>query len=142
MRALRPAKRTNLSTSDPSTERAGLLLGLGPRYYDIYQLVSLNWFIILALACIGLAYTNPDHNRHHAALSPVFLEFIGSAQGGKLKSIHEPWTFLPKRLDYKNYFVFSTGSFPDQSASAQTPAEGILTVGMLGQVFVLFPKKT
>lgn len=104
--------------------------------------MSLNWFITLALACIGLGYTNPDQNRHHAALSPVFLEFIDSAQGGKFKSAHESWTFLPKRLDYKNYFVFSTGSFPDQSASLRTPAEGILTIGMLGQVFVLFPKNT
>lgn len=104
--------------------------------------MSLNWFIVLALACIGLGYTNPDHNSHHAALSPVFLEFISSAHGNELGSVQASWTFLPKRLDYKNYFLFSTGSFPDQAATARTPAEGILTMGMLGKVFVLFPKKT
>lgn len=104
--------------------------------------MSLSWFITLALACIALGYTNPDQNRHHAALSPVFLEFVDSAQGGKLKSAQEPWTFLPKRLDYKSYFIFSTGSFPDQTTCVQTPAEGVLTIGMLGQVLVLFPKKT
>jgi len=104
--------------------------------------VSLNWFIVLALACIGLAYTNPGHNLHHAELSPVFLEFIDQAHGGNLESVQAAWTFLPKRLDYKNYFVFSTGSFPDQSVTSRTPAEGTLTVGVLGKVFVLFPKSS
>ena len=104
--------------------------------------VSLNWFIVLALACIGLAYTNPEHNRHHEALSPVFVDFVNSAHDRNPGAKDAPWTFLPKQLAYGNYFLFSTVSFPDQTGMAGTPAEGALTIGLLGRVFVLFPKNT
>lgn len=102
--------------------------------------MSLNWFLVIALVCIGLAYTNPDHSRHYTTLSPVFVEFVNSLIHGNPEAAKAAWTFLPKRLAYKNYFLFSTTSFPDQSAIARTPVEGTLTIGLLGQVFVLFPK--
>ena len=102
--------------------------------------MSLNWLIILTLVCVGLAWTNPDHHSHHATLSPVFLEYIDSAHGDALGSIDADWTFLPKTLAYRNYYLFSTTSFPGNVDTARTPADGILTLGMLGKVFVLFPK--
>jgi len=102
--------------------------------------MSLNWIIVMALAAIGLAWSNPKHSDHHAALSPVFLEFINDAHGENLKAVQAAWTFLPKTLDYRNYYLFSTTAFPGNVTTAQTPAEGTLTLGLLGRVIVLFPK--
>ena len=102
--------------------------------------MSLNWFIVLVLACIGLALTNPDHNQHHAALSPVFLEHVEAARTEDPSHADAPWTYLPRKLAYRNYHLFSTSSFPGDIATTQTPAEGMLTLGLLGNVIVLFPK--
>lgn len=102
--------------------------------------MSLNWLIVLALGCVGLAFTNPDHNRHHAALSPIFLEHVDAARAQQPHHADAPWTYLPKKLAYHDYHLFSTASFPGSIPTAQTPAEGVLTIGILGNVIVLFPK--
>jgi hypothetical protein len=106
------------------------------------NLMSLNWFIILVLGCIGLALTNPDHSQHHAALSPVFLEHVEEVRSEDPTLAEAAWTYLPKKLAYQNYHLFSTSSFPGGVATAQTPAEGVLTLGVLGNVIVLFPKSS
>ncbi len=104
--------------------------------------MSLNWVFVLILACIGMALTNPVHDQHHAALSPVFMEYLQSRHGKELEGANEAWTFLPKELDYRNYYLFSTTEFPGAVAKSETPVAGTLTVGIIGQVFVLFPNRT
>ena len=101
--------------------------------------MSLNALLIFAAIGALLFFTNPSHNRHREVLSPVFLQHVNTL------SNHSPdqradWTFLPAALDYANYYLFSTTRFPGQVATAGTPAEGHLTFGALGSVFVLFPK--
>ena len=104
--------------------------------------MSLNWVFVIVLACIGMALTNPLHDQHHAALSPIFMDYLQSAHGKDLEGADAAWTFLPKRLDYRNYYLLSTTEFPGAVAQSGTPAAGTLTLGILGQVFVLFPNGT
>jgi len=102
--------------------------------------MSLNWVFVTVLAGIGLAWSNPGHNLHHAALSPALIAYLKSVHGDDLEGAGEHWTFLPKRLNYNNYYIFSTTAFPGPAATSKTPVAGTLTVGLLGKVFVLFPK--
>jgi len=101
--------------------------------------MSLNSLLIFVGIGALLFFTNPSHNRHREVLSPVFLQHVNSLSN-RSPDQKDDWTFLPAMLDYANYYLFSTTRFPGEVATEDTPAEGYLTFGALGSIFVLFPK--